>query len=42
MATYKELQDQIHHLDKAHHHSQLADIYFAQGKLKEAEKEYVQ
>jgi hypothetical protein len=37
----KELQDQIHHLDKAHHHSQLADIYFAQGKLKEAEKEYV-
>ncbi len=36
----KELQDQIHHLDKAHHHSQLADIYFAQGKLAEAEKEY--
>ena len=37
----KELQDQIHHLDKAHHHSQLADIYFGQGKLKEAEKEYL-
>lgn len=36
----KELQDQIHHLDKAHHHSQLADIYFMQGKLAEAEKEY--
>ena len=37
----KELQAQIHHLDKAHHHSQLADIYFGQGKLKEAEKEYL-
>ena len=37
----KELQDQIHHLDKAHHHSQLADIYFAQGKPAEAEKEYL-
>jgi len=36
----KELQDQIHHLDKAHHHSQLADIYFTQGKLQDAEKEY--
>jgi hypothetical protein len=37
----RELQAQIHHLDKAHHHSQLADIYFGQGKLKEAEKEYL-
>jgi hypothetical protein len=37
----KELQDQIHHLDKAHHHSQLADIYFSQGKLADAEKEYL-
>ena len=37
----KELQDQIHHLDKAHHHSQLADVYFAQGKLADAEKEYL-
>ena len=37
----KELRDQIHHLDKAHHHSQLADIYFAQGKLADAEKEYL-
>jgi hypothetical protein len=36
----KELQAQIHHLDKAHHHSQLADIYFQQGKLKEAEASY--
>src|SRR5436189_1107063 len=37
----KELQAQIHHLDKAHHHSQLADIYFAQNNLKEAETEYL-
>src|SRR5208282_500388 len=36
----KELQAQIHHLDKAHHHSQLGDIYFQQGKLAEAEKSY--
>jgi len=36
----KELQAQIHHLDKPHHHSQLADIYFQQGKLKEAEASY--
>jgi hypothetical protein len=33
----KELQAQIHHLDKAHHHSQLGDIYFQRGKLSEAE-----
>lgn len=33
----KELQAQIHHLDKAHHHSQLGDIYFQQGKLGQAE-----
>jgi hypothetical protein len=37
----KELEDQIHHLDKAHHHAQLADIYFSQGKLKQAETEYL-
>src|SRR4051812_34491224 len=37
----KELQAQIYHLDKAHHHSQLADVYFAQGKLADAEKEYL-
>ncbi|HTD85040.1 MAG TPA: tetratricopeptide repeat protein [Candidatus Binatia bacterium] len=36
----KELQAQIHHLDKPHHHSQLADIYLQQGKLKEAEASY--
>ena len=36
----KELQAQIHHLDKPHHHSQLADIYFQQGKLKQAEASY--
>jgi len=36
----KALQAQIHHLDKAHHHSQLGDIYFQQGKLAEAEKSY--
>lgn len=36
----KELQAKIHHLDKAHHHAQLGDIYFEQGKLDEAEKSY--
>ena len=36
----KELQAQIHHLDKAHHHFQLGDIYFRRGKLDEAEKCY--
>jgi len=36
----KELQAQIHHLDKPHHHLQLADIYFQQGKLKDAEASY--
>jgi hypothetical protein len=36
----RELQAQIHHLDKPHHHLQLADIYFQQGKLKEAEASY--
>lgn len=36
----KELQGQIHHLDKAHHHAQLADLYFGQGKLKLAEASY--
>ena len=36
----KELQAQIHHLDKAHHHSQLGDIYFQQGKLEPAETSY--
>jgi hypothetical protein len=32
----KELQARIHHLDKTHHHSQLGDIYFQQGKLDQA------
>src|SRR6266576_3627665 len=36
----KELQAQIHHLDKAHHHSQLGDIYFQRGKLDPAEACY--
>jgi tetratricopeptide (TPR) repeat protein len=36
----KELQAQIHHLDKAHHYSQLGDIYFQQGKLDQAEACY--
>jgi hypothetical protein len=35
-----ELKAQIHHLDKAHHHLELGDIYFQQGKLKEAEESY--
>lgn len=33
----KELQAQIHHLDKPHHHSQLGDIFFQTGKLAQAE-----
>jgi hypothetical protein len=36
----KRLQADIHHLDKPHMHLQLADIYFSQGKLDEAEKSY--
>ena len=36
----RKLQGQIHHLDKAHHHSQLGDIYFQQGKLDKAEACY--
>ncbi len=36
----KELQEQIHHLDKAHHHAQLGDIYSRQGKLDQAEACY--
>lgn len=37
----KELQAQIHHLDKPHHHSQLGDVYFQQGKLAKAEACYL-
>ena len=36
----KQLQAQIHHLDKAHHHAELGDVYFQQGKLTEAEQSY--
>lgn len=36
----RDLQNQIHHLDKAHHHAELADIYFQQGKIDLAEKSY--
>ena len=36
----KQLQAQIHHLDKAHHYSQLGDVYFQQGKLDLAEAAY--
>src|SRR5437016_5502618 len=36
----KDLQAKIHHLDKPHHHSQLGDIYFQQGKLLLAESCY--
>lgn len=40
-ARIKELQGQIYHLDKAHHHAELANVYFTQGKLADAEKEYL-
>src|SRR5262245_9503722 len=36
----KQLEAQIHHLDKAHHYSQLGDVYFQQGKLEKAEPCY--
>jgi tetratricopeptide (TPR) repeat protein len=36
----KELEGQIHHLDKAHHHSQLGDIYLHQGRLEQAQACY--
>ena len=36
----KELEGRIHHLDKARDHLDLADIYFAQGKLAQAEASY--
>jgi hypothetical protein len=34
------LKAEIHHLDKAHHHLQLGDIYLSQGKLADAEASY--
>jgi tetratricopeptide (TPR) repeat protein len=36
----KQLEAQIHHLDKAHHYSQLGDIHFQHGKLDKAEACY--
>ncbi len=36
----KQLESQIHYLDKAHHYSQLGDIYFQKGKLDKAEACY--
>lgn len=36
----KELEGRIHHLDKARDHSDLADLYFSQGKLAKAEASY--
>lgn len=36
----KELQDQIHHLDKPHHYLQLGDIYFQKGDLVKAHECY--
>jgi len=36
----KELEAQIHNLDKAHHYLELGDIYFQQGKLDKAEANY--
>lgn len=36
----KELEAQIHHLDKAHHYSQLGDVHFQRGKLEQAEACY--
>ena len=36
----KQLQAQIHHLDNAHHHYQLGDLYFRKGKMEKAELSY--
>lgn len=36
-----ELEKQIHLLDKAHHHSELGDVYFQRGKFKQAEACYL-
>lgn len=37
----RELEDQIHHLDKAHHHAELGEIYMKQGKLEKASECFV-
>jgi hypothetical protein len=36
----KELQGQIHHLDKAHHHAQLGEVYLRQQKFDLAEASF--
>ncbi len=36
----RELEAQIHHLDKPHHYLELGDIFFHQGKLVKAETAY--
>src|SRR5260221_4551928 len=36
----KTLEAEIYHLDRAHHHLELADIYLSQGKLNQAEASY--
>ena len=36
----KELEAQIYHLDKAHHHFQLGDVYFRRNKFARAEQCY--
>jgi hypothetical protein len=36
----QELQAQIHHLDKAHHHAELGDLYMQDGRIAEAEQSY--
>jgi hypothetical protein len=36
----KEIQARIYHLDNARDHLDLADLYFAQGKLERAEESY--
>jgi hypothetical protein len=36
----KELEAQIYHLDKAHHHFQLGDVYFRKRKFAKAEQCY--
>ncbi|HYE31441.1 MAG TPA: tetratricopeptide repeat protein [Methylomirabilota bacterium] len=39
-ARIKELEAQIHHLDKAHHHAELGRLLLEDGKHKEAEQRF--
>ena len=39
-ARIKELEDRIHHLDKARDHADLGDVYLRQGRLAKAEASY--